>query len=619
MRALLPTDCSVEVLPGLKGLPSVTATTPRIGLALVDVLALKGQPLATSELAALSFIPAVLLLPETLPLMTLNPLLARLHVLGILTPPYTTDDNRAALTAALESAPLQLQKSELEQQLTSANERLDQRLQDINVIYTIGKSVASALTLDEALPRIVSTAVNITRAEEGFVLLQEDGSLYLRAARRFDEPEATLERTPAKDPVAHRVIQSGRPVMLKRETRLATGNLVQALLYLPVLRPGGETIGVLGVVNRERKAEFTEAQLFILSAIADYTAIALENARLFDEIRCEQYRLQSIVEHATEVVLITDERDCLLLWSRTAAQAFTIPDDAVGRPFVETLQHAQLLDLYHQAVEEQSAPQAEITLTDGRVLNAQITTAPRLGRVIVMQDITKLKELDRIKNEFVHTVSHDLRTPLTTIQGYIMLLDRAGAMNEMQRAFVRKALDSLADITDLITDLLDLGRIETEYEMAMEPLQLERILQEINALHQPQAETLGITLRIAQPTAPLRVRGNAYRLQQALAKIVDNAIKYNHPGGKVALEVQDTGQHIIVRVSDNGIGIPLDDQAHIFERFYRVAAPETESIRGTGLGLAIVKSIIERHRGRVWVQSTVGEGSCFSILLPKSG
>jgi len=619
LRALLPSDAEVQVLSALTALGTPISPTRSASLALVDVALLSGRPLNLLELAPLQAMPVVLILPESLPHTALNPLLAQLHVLGVLIPPYTTDINRSALDAAIRNAPLHLQKVELEQQLATAQQRLDQRLQEINVIYTIGKSVAAAMSLDEALPRIVSTAVNLTRAEEGFIILQEEGRLYLRASHRFNEPDAAPQRTPAKDPVAQRVIQSGRPVMLKRETKLATGNLVQALLYLPILRPGGSTMGVLGVVNRERAAEFTEAQLFALSAIADYTAIAVENTRLFGEIQREQHRLHSIVEQATEAVLITDEHDCLLLWSRTAANAFGIPNDAVGKPFLEVLQHAQLLELFHQAIEEPDSPQGEIVLPGGRVMNAQITSAPQLGRVVVMQDITKLKELDRIKTEFVQTVSHDLRTPLTTIQGYVMLLDRAGSLNEMQRAFVRKALDSLADITDLITDLLDLGRIEAEYEMPMQDLQLQQVLKEVQTRHQNQARELNINLEVVTPEAPLQVRGNPYRLQQALGKVVDNAIKYNRPNGEVKVDTEDTGEHVIVRIKDNGFGIPLADQAHIFERFYRVILPETESIRGTGLGLAIVKSIIERHRGRIWVESTVGEGSCFTLLFPKNG
>ena len=619
LRALLPSDAEVQVLSALTALGTPISPAHSASLALVDVALLSGKPLNLLELAPLQAMPVVLILPESLPHTALNPLLAQLHVLGVLIPPYTTDTNRSALDAAIRNAPLHLQKVELEQQLATAQQRLDQRLQEINVIYTIGKSVAAAMSLDEALPRIVSTAVNLTRAEEGFIILQEEGRLYLRASHRFNEPDAAPQRTPAKDPVAQRVIQSGRPVMLKRETRLATGNLVQALLYLPILRPGGSTMGVLGVVNRERAAEFTEAQLFALSAIADYTAIAVENTRLFGEIQREQYRLHSIVEQATEAVLITDEHNCLLLWSRSAANAFGIPDDSAGKPFLEVLQHAQLLELFHQAIEEPDSPQGEIVLPGGRVMNAQITSAPQLGRVVVMQDITKLKELDRIKTEFVQTVSHDLRTPLTTIQGYVMLLDRAGSLNEMQRAFVRKALDSLADITDLITDLLDLGRIEAEYEMPMQDLQLQQILKEVQTRHQNQARELNINLEVVPPETPLQVRGNPYRLQQALGKVVDNAIKYNRPNGEVKLDTEDTGEHVIVRVKDNGFGIPLADQAHIFERFYRVILPETESIRGTGLGLAIVKSIIERHRGRIWVESAVGEGSCFTLLLPKNG
>ena len=616
LRALLPSAYEVEVLPTLKALGATAAPPPAL-LVFLDVTLLDGGPLQLLDLAPLQSLSVVLLAPDALPLKALNPLLANLHILGVLTAPYLSDENRTTLSTALSNAPLYLHKADLEQQLATAQQRLDQRLQELNVIYTIGRTIAASLRLDEVLPRVVSIAVNLTRAEEGLIILQEEGDLYLRATHRFNGPEIAPQHTLTQDPIAERVLQSGRPVMLKRETRLSTGNLVQSLLYLPVLQPGGGTVGVLGVINRQRQGEFTESQLFTLSAIADYTAIAVENARLFSEVEREQHRLRSIMQRATEAVLITDEREGLLLWSRTAAEAFAIPDDAAGKPILDVLHHAQLRELFHQALEGLDSPKGEIILPGGRVMNAQITSVSHLGRVIVMQDITQMKELDRIKTEFVQTVSHDLRTPLTTIQGYVMLLDRAGPLNEMQRAFVHKALNSLADITDLITDLLDLGRIEAEYDMPMTDLQLGQLLQDIEEQYRPQAQKADLTLQLTLPPTSLCVRGNAYRLQQALGKIVDNAIRYNRPGGEVALEVQDQGEHILIRIRDTGFGIPLADQAHIFERFYRVITPETESIRGVGLGLTIVKSIIEHHRGRIWVESVIDQGSCFSILLPK--
>ena len=281
---------------------------------------------------------------------------------------------------------------------------------------------------------------------------------------------------------------------------------------------------------------------------------------------------------------------------------------AVGRDFLELL-----LDRDIQESEEDRYEEPDTTTMLGQL---QADLLDGVGRVAVMQEITHLKELDRLKSEFVSTVSHDLRTPLTTIQGYVELLDRAGPLNDMQTKFIGKALSSLSHITALISDLLDIGRIEAGYDLEMQPLRMDELIRLATEAAGVIAATQDIDVSLELPQAPLWVWGNTRRLRQVLDNLISNALKYNRSGGRVRVSGRRDGDHVVVQVSDTGIGVPAEEQPRLFERFYRVQTPETEGIKGTGLGLAIVKSVIEKHRGRVWVESIPGQGSTFAFLLP---
>ena len=343
---------------------------------------------------------------------------------------------------------------------------------------------------------------------------------------------------------------------------------------------------------------------------------------MFSAVEAEKSRLRAILEHAAEPILVTDVGNHLMLWSNTAALLFNLPDEAVGRPLKDYVDNAGLLDLFLEngADEDQDGDgegiaHAEVELADDKIFNAQLTPIAEVGRVVIMQNITHLKELDRLKSEFVSTVSHDLRTPLTTVQGYIELLERVGPLTEMQQGFIEKALHSLRHITALISDLLDIGRIEAGYDLEMQPCRIDRVIKEAVETYLIPAQQAEIELSYDMPDHPLWVLGNARRLRQVVENLISNAIKYSEAGGWTRVRAMRDNQYVIVRVEDSGLGIPLEEQPKIFERFYRVQAPETEDIHGTGLGLAIVRSVVQKHKGRIWVESEPGEGSIFAFVL----
>jgi two-component system, OmpR family, phosphate regulon sensor histidine kinase PhoR len=332
----------------------------------------------------------------------------------------------------------QVAAPELEATLDEANRRLAARTQEINTVYTVGKSVTASLDIDEILERVVVPAVNLTQADTGFVILKENDQLFVHIMRHREEGAVELLHRPTSDRIAWQVIHSGRPAMLHREVRVATDLLVRAFLYVPLQTPAGDITGVLGMVNWKKDEAFVESQLFTLSTVADFAAVALENARYYRFREAERNRLTAILKHAAEVIIITDLEDRLWLWSDTATHLFSIPPTAQGQPLLSHIDNAELQELFTQTSAASAFNHAEINLEDGTIYNAQVSAVDAVGRMVVMQNITHLKELDRIKSEFVSTVSHDLRTPLTTVQGYIELLDRVGPLNEFSRSSSRR-------------------------------------------------------------------------------------------------------------------------------------------------------------------------------------
>jgi two-component system NtrC family sensor kinase len=305
------------------------------------------------------------------------------------------------------------------------------------------------------------------------------------------------------------------------------------------------------------------------------------------------------------------------LINQSARQAFNVVDEQpLGKPIQQVIHHLELAEIL--SPENTSKPaRNEIVLGDGRILYVQTTPIPEVGVVATLQDITRLKELDRIKSEFVSTVSHDLRSPLTAILGYVDLIERVGPVNATQREFIHRVGTSVQNITTLINDLLDLGRIEAGFDIRREVVPLGTLIHyTIEALQEQAAEkNLSLTSEI-EADLP-EVFGIPSQLRQMLSNLINNALKYTPAGGQVHLQAaRDEGQ-VILRIEDNGQGIPLPDQAHIFDKFYR-ASNVSLDIPGTGLGLAIVKSVVDNHKGRIWLDSSPGKGTKFTVVLPIS-
>jgi signal transduction histidine kinase len=406
-----------------------------------------------------------------------------------------------------------------------------------------------------------------------------------------------------------------------QDSRYVGGEETRSEMAVPMMA-GDRVIGVLDVQGS--KVNAFDDDLRVLSSVAAQAAIAIERARLYSAERRlratiaeERAKLEAIIRGASDAMFVTNEGGQVLLMNPAAEQAFDVePGTWVDRPLETVIKDADLLALWRSCSTEGVFCSDEILLDDGRTLYAQLTPVAGVGQMAIMRDITYLKELDKMKSEFVSTVSHDLGSPLQAIQIMAELIPKLGPVNEAQQDAVVDITRMVAKTATLVHDLLDLGKIEVGVEMEMESCQLATVINEAVEVLEERAKAKEIALQITLPQTLPFVMGNPIRLGQVVTNLVGNAIKFTPSGGTVTISAQETEGEVAVEVSDTGIGIAPEDQAHIFDKFYRVKSTQVSGIEGTGLGLAIVKSIVEGHSGRVWVESEPGQGSTFGFALP---
>ena len=420
--------------------------------------------------------------------------------------------------------------------------------------------------------------------------------------------------------------------------RLALGSLAVAVLFtlfslfigrrigrpLEEMRRGAERFaaGDLGerlvVAGSEEVRALAEAMNRMASQLHERMHIVLRQ-------RNEQ---EAVLASMVEGVLAVDNEEKILRLNEAAGRLLAVrPATAEGRRIQEVIRKADLQRFVARALGSRAPVEGDIVLRSSeeeRFLQAHGTPlrdaeGREIGALIVLNDVTRLHRLERVRRDFVANVSHELKTPITAIKGFVETL-RDGAVEDPEAA--RRFLDIITRQADrlnaIIEDLLALSRIEQGAERREIPLQespLEEVLHSAIQATAIQAAAREIRMELACPPG-LQARINPPLLEQAVVNLVDNAVKYSEPQGRVCVEAERDGVEVRIRVRDWGCGIAREHLPRLFERFYRVDKARSRKQGGTGLGLAIVKHIAQAHGGRVTVRSTPGEGSIFTIHLP---
>ncbi len=506
-----------------------------------------------------------------------------------------------------------------EQEANRQARHLRREVDELRSLLKVGHVITANLNLEEALKAVVDAARELTGAEESVLMLldEEAGELYLRAESNLQSGNKTL-RLKIEDSLAGEVVRTGKPRVIDKDTleKIKTAYLVQALIYVPLYMQG-RVIGVLGVDNRTRRGYFTERDVNRLRALADYAAVALENASLYGKVEEERRKLEQVIRQVKEGMAVVDHDGDLILVNSTAASILGLSlEDALNKVrFAQFCSDPDVLSAVQGSISENREHHTELQARDGRVFDVHIMPVEGIGVILTFYDITHFKKLDQLKSNFVNAVSHDLRSPLTAALGYIELLSRVGPLNPAQTEFLSRARASLDNITDIINNLLDLGKIEAGLDKHNEIVNVAVAIQYAVEGNLPQAEAKKQSIEVSIDKNLPPVLGNAVRLRQVVDNLLANAIKYTPEGGKIKVTAKAQGGQVIITVEDTGAGIPQAEQRYIFNKFYR--ASNVAGVHpGTGLGLSIVKSIVENHKGRIWVESEVGKGSKFTTVLP---
>ena len=343
------------------------------------------------------------------------------------------------------------------------------------------------------------------------------------------------------------------------------------------------------------------------------------------ELTRERRQLGAMLSSLVEGIVALDHQGRLLFLNPAAEQLFAVRSaDAKGRPFLEVLRHSPLNEVLTKTLAERRSVHQEIILhsPEERVISVNALTVDygdnQTGVLAALHYITELRKLENVRREFVANVSHELKTPLTSIKGYAeTLLEGAIDDPKHNRAFLQIIQQHANDLGRLIDDVLDLSTIEAQRVIyRFEPVAVKEVVERIVMALDPMAKGKKVTITTDLPDSLPKVRADREKLAQIVMNLVDNAIKFNKAGGQVRISAEPYEKTLRLQFKDTGRGIPAEDLPRIFERFYRGNKDRSHEIPGTGLGLAIVKHLVEAHHGTLQVQSTPGEGSIFSIVFP---
>ncbi len=361
-----------------------------------------------------------------------------------------------------------------------------------------------------------------------------------------------------------------------------------------------------------------------LTDLADAVGgMVAELGRTIHTLTDERNRSAAILGSMVEGVAVVSGDERILYCNQAFEQILELPQgSSQGKKLVEGLRQAELVTAVRQVLPGGDEVTGEVEVGTVRRRSFSVTAAPvraagASSAVLVLHDITELRRLERVRRDFVANVSHEFKTPLTAIQGFAETLlggaldDKANRKRFME--IIREHAQRLARLTD---DLLKLSRIEAgRLELESRPVSVAALVNGCVETARLKAESKGLRLTVGLPEDLPAVRGDAVQLGEVLQNLIDNALQYTPPGGRIDVTAYSNGHEVIFTVADTGIGIPEADLERIFERFYRVDAARSREAGGTGLGLSIARHIVDAHGGRIWVESAVGQGSRFRFSI----
>ena len=478
-----------------------------------------------------------------------------------------------------------------------------------------GAALATELDPAAVLDEVVRQAPELLGADACAIRIVEGNELLVTAVAGGDADVALGVRSETAGWLSGEVAQSRKPVtvedassdaaLLASDAVLAAG--YTAFLGVPLVGPESSLLGVIAVYSRESR-RWRREEVEALLALAANTSVALSNAELYQRVALEKERSSAILENIADGIVALDRDGDVVLWNRAAEQVTGVPaTEALGRPPQQvlggTLSEAPLLRI------SRGGGEIWLSVTEAVMRDPAGQVA---GRIYAFRDISADRLVEEMKSEFVSTVSHELRGPLTSIYGFAETLLREDIPfgDEERRVFLGYISSESSRLTRIVDDLLNVARLDTgDLHFNLLPTDVRPLVTEVVTSAEENVEHDFV---LELPTEPLAAEADADKLRQVLSHLVANAVKYSPDGGRVTVAARRKSDTVEFHVTDQGVGIPEVEHDRIFRKFYRA----DHERGGTGLGLFLAERLVNAMGGRIWVESSEGEGSRFAFELP---
>jgi len=524
--------------------------------------------------------------------------------------------------------------------VTFLYDQADTKRRELSTLYAVSLKFASTLDDEEMMDILLDNASALVPNDAIAVsLLEASELLCVKAYRGLDGGETGVLVAGDENNPLYVSASAVLPVILRdpdedpRFQDFLNEVGFTSMITVP-LYASSSVIGVLCCFSRN-SAAFDDDDARLLLTLSSESALALEKAALYQTTLEDKNKIETIINSLTDGLMVLDQEGRLVLANPFIARLMDLKEEDYDRNLAAICEDSSYTIEFKDMTLEEAL---EVVLSSGQSSKNEmvIDTEPPIifqvfwvpladvegkvaGAVILLHDITDFVELDRMKSDFISIVSHELKTPLTSIKGFVRLIaaERVGPVTEKQRHYLDVVLKQTESLTVLINDLLDLSRIEAGIiEVCHEPLVLSEVIGGVVQQLDNLAHEKGITLRVEIAGDLPMISGDNARLGQVFMNLIHNAIKFTPQGGDIRVKAMAMGEHCLVKISDNGIGISAQDLPRIFEKFYQVDSSSTRRQSGTGLGLSISRQLVTAHGGEMWVNSTKGKGTTFSLTLP---
>jgi len=564
-----------------------------------------------------------------------------------------TIDDREALRGRI---------AQLEKELAAANQMVAQ-LQRDRKASEVAEGAVAINEYEDTLRRLVQRVAMILQAEKCAImtLVRDDNELVGRKpAFGISDEEIDTLRVKADEGIAGEVFRIGQPAIFHdaiNDPRTVKDNVSRLHIRNGVIVPlviekrdddnrvqDRVTIGTLCVFNKRYGGEFIEEDVRLLERLARNAAAVIANAQMFQELVEEREKLVHTIESLYAGLLLIGGNGNIMQMNARAREIFNIAQDPAGKPYGDILKHEKAVEILDRMLtapdqptngDEEQKVAEEISVADPETEEDriyQVHPAPvrgedhkLIGTAIILNDITEIRNLERMKTEFVAIAAHELRTPMTPIKGFISMLaqDEFDTFSYDERKEYYQIIDQNVDrLGRLINDLLNVTRIEkgVKIQLFWEEVNLCQLAESVFEIQRGMTNTDRHNLVLDSEPNPLYATIGKDQMEQILQNLVSNAIKYSPEGGEVRIIMRDEQKDgsVVIGVKDCGTGIPESAKPKLFKPYRRIHNAKTASVKGTGIGLFLVKELVEAHGGNIWVDTELDKGTTFWFRIPRA-